>query len=106
MPGRYQLTPKALDDLDSILSHIAAENADAASRVEAAILNACEMLSRHPLLGSRRPQITSEDVRFWSVTRFRNYEVIYLPKTDPLQVVAVLHAKRNLPHVIRDRGRV
>jgi plasmid stabilization system protein ParE len=30
------------------------------------------------------------------VTRFPNFIVVYRPETKPLQVVAVLHGKRNL----------
>jgi plasmid stabilization system protein ParE len=81
MPPAYQLTHKALDDLDGIWTYIAADSADAAARVESVILEACEGLARHPMLGSKRAEITPFPVRFWVVTRYPNYIVVYLPET-------------------------
>jgi plasmid stabilization system protein ParE len=92
----FELTPRALGDLDGIWNFIADDNVDAANRVESAILSACESLVRHPLLGSKRAEITSLPVRFWPVTRFPNFIVVYRPDTRPLQVVAVLHGKTNM----------
>jgi hypothetical protein len=39
-------------------------------------------------------------VRFWTVTKFPNYVIVYRPDTVPLQVVAVLHGKRDLKEVL------
>jgi plasmid stabilization system protein ParE len=64
MPSPYQLTLRALDDLDAIWSNIARDSVDAANHVEFAILTACESLSRHPQLGSKRVEITPLRVRF------------------------------------------
>ena len=96
MPPSYQLTPQALDDLSEIWDDIAEENVTAANRVESAILSACANLAMHPLLGSKRSEITSLPVRFWTVTRYPNYVVVYRPDKKPLQVMSVLHAKRNI----------
>src|SRR5208282_4088341 len=100
MPPAYQLTLKALDDLDDIWTYIAADSVDAATRVESAIFQACEGIARHPLLGSKRSEITSLPVRFWVVRRFPNFIVVYRPATRPLEVVAVLHAKRDIERVL------
>ena len=102
MPVRYQVTPRALDDIDDIWNYIAQDSPDAATRVEEAIVAACESLARHPLLGSRRSDITPLPVRFWAVTRFPNFIVVYRPDTKPLQIVAVLHGKRNLKTVLEE----
>jgi plasmid stabilization system protein ParE len=96
MPFSFELTPRALGDLDAIWNFIAEDSVNAANRVESAILSACESLTRHPLLGSKRAEITSLPVRFWPVTRFPNFIVVYRPDTKPLQVVAVLHGKRDM----------
>jgi antitoxin ParD1/3/4/toxin ParE1/3/4 len=66
MPANYQFTPRALDDIDNIWNYIAEDSFDAANRVQSAILAACESLSRHPLLGSKRSEITHLPVRFWA----------------------------------------
>jgi plasmid stabilization system protein ParE len=102
MPTPFQLTPQALGDLGNILDYIAKDSADAANRVESAILSACYSLALHPLLGSRRSEITLQPVRFWTVPRFRNFIVIYRPGTKPLQVVAVLHGMRNIKALLEE----
>ena len=104
MPAPFLLTPRALNDLDEIWNFIADDNVDAANRVESAIIAACSSLARYPLLGSRRTEITPLPVRFWTVTRFPNYIVVYRPDTQPLQVVAVLHGKRDIKAVIGEAG--
>jgi plasmid stabilization system protein ParE len=102
MPSAYQLTPRALSDLDNIWNYIAEDNVKAANRVESAILSACTNLARHPLLGSKRTEITPLPVRFWTLSRFPNSIVVYRPETKPLQVVAVLHGKRNIKAVLEE----
>jgi plasmid stabilization system protein ParE len=98
----YQLTPRALSDLCDIWEYISEDSVDAANRVESAILLACASLARHPLLGSKRSEITSLPLRFWTVTRYPNFIVVYRPDTEPLQVVAVLHGKRNLKAILEE----
>jgi antitoxin ParD1/3/4 len=104
MPAFYRLTTRAIDDLDEIWSYIAEDSVDAANRVESAILATCNSLARHPMLGSRRAEITLLPVRFWAVTRFPNYIVVYRPDTKPLQVVTVLHGKRDIKAVLGEPG--
>ncbi len=104
MPPAYRFTPRALDDLDEIWSYIAVENETAANRVESAILATCDSLARHPHLGSKRSEITPLPVRFWVVTRFPNFIVVYRPAVKPLQVVAVLHAKQDIKRLMEERG--
>jgi len=100
----YRFTPMALDDLDEIWNYIAGDSVDSANRVEAAIFEACEGIARHPMLGSKRSEITPLPVRFWVVSRFPNFIVVYRPETVPLQVVAVLYAKRDMKRVLAERG--
>jgi plasmid stabilization system protein ParE len=87
MPSSFLLTPQALDDLNEIWDFIAESNVQAANRVESAILAACNDLAMHPLIGSKRVEITSLPVRFWTVTRYPNFVVVYRPDTKPLQVI-------------------
>ena len=103
MSPAYLLTPRAIDDLDSIWAYIAQDNAAAADRVEAAIFTACERLARYPLLGSRRPDVTPHALRFWPVSRFPNYVIVYRPESKPLQVVAVLHRRRDTGRIMAER---
>ena len=100
----FQLTPKASEDLDAIWWTIAEENRDAAERVEIEILATCHRLARHPRMGTKRQDITMLPVRFWTITKFPNYVVVYRPETIPLQVVAILHGKRDLKEVLERRA--
>jgi plasmid stabilization system protein ParE len=104
MSSRFQLTPQAIEDLDSIWWTIAEDNRDAAGRVEMEILATCQRLARHPRMGTKRQDVTMLPVRFWTITKFPNYVIVYRPETDPLQVVAVLHGKRDFKEVLEERS--
>ena len=99
----FQLTPQAAEDLDTIWWIIAEDNRDAAERVEIEILATCRRLARHPRMGTKRQDITTLPVRFWTITKFPNYVIVYRPETVPLQVVAILHGKRDLKEVLERR---
>jgi antitoxin ParD1/3/4 len=104
MPASYHLTSGALNNLSDIWDFIAADSVRAANRVESAILSACDSLGRRPSMGSRRTEITSLPVRFWAVSRFPNFVVVYRPDTKPMQVIAVLHGKRDIGTVLDEPG--
>jgi plasmid stabilization system protein ParE len=104
MHPSYQFTPQALDDLSEIWDFIAEDNVQAANRVESAILSACNNLARYPLLGSKRSEITPLPVRFWTVTRYPNFIIVYRSETKPLQVLSVLHGKRNIKAILEERS--
>ena len=104
MNAPFEFTPQATDDLDAIWWFIAKDNLDAANRVETEIVASCRRLARYPLMGNRREDITPLPVRFWTVAKFPNYVIVYRPETVPLQVVAVLHGKRDLKEAIRRRS--
>src|SRR5665213_2356449 len=100
MSEAFQLTHFAFDDLEMIVAHIAQDNLDAAIRVESAIIMACRRLSRNPLIGSKHADVTPLPVRFWPVSQFPNYIIVYLPESRPLQVVAILHGMRDIPAIL------
>ena len=99
----YVLTPLAKADIFDIWSYIADNNEEAADRVERAIYDACAFVAEGPMRGHIRPDLTSRSLRFWTVTRYPNYAVIYRPETVPLEIVAVMHGKRNIPRILKER---
>lgn len=99
----YLLTPLARSDIFAIWAYIAEHNETAADRVEQAIYAACEFVASSPGVGRLRPTITSRPLRFWTLTRFRNYSIVYRPDTSPLQIIAVLHGKRDIPATLESR---
>jgi plasmid stabilization system protein ParE len=99
----YVLTPLAKADIFSIWSFIADDREDAADRVEQAIYDACAFVAEAPKRGHFRRDLTTRSIRFWTLTRYPNYTVVYRPETAPLQVVAVLHGKRNAQRILKQR---
>jgi antitoxin ParD1/3/4 len=103
MNSPFQFTQQATEDLDAIWWFIAEDNRDAANRVETEIVASCRRLARYPLMGSKRRDITPLPVRFWTVAKFPNYVIVYRPESVPLQVIAVVHGKRDLKEVMERR---
>jgi len=99
----YALTPLAKADIFDIWAYIAEDSEDAANRVEQAIYDACSFVAEAPLRGHSRPDLTSRPLRFWTLTRYPNYTVVYRPGAVPLQVVAVLHGKRHIRRILKHR---
>jgi plasmid stabilization system protein ParE len=96
----YRFTPQAIDDLFEIWSYIATDDVDAADHVEEAIHVACAFLANSPLAGRVRDDLTPLPVRFWLARPYRNYWIVYDPKTTPLQVIRILHAARNISSLL------
>ena len=99
----YALTALAKTDIFQIWSYIAEHNENAANRVEHAIYDACAFLADSPLRGHLRPDLTPRPVRFWTITRYPNYMIVYRPDAMPLQIIAVLHGKRDIQRILRQR---
>ncbi len=97
----YTLTPLARADIFDIWSFIAEHSEDAADRVERAIYEGCEFIAEGPLRGHSHPGVTVRGLRFWTLTRYPHYIVVYRPETKPLQIVAVLHGKRNIWRILK-----
>jgi plasmid stabilization system protein ParE len=99
----FVLTPHAKEDIFDIWTSIADDNENAADRVERAIFAACAFVAEAPMRGHFRPDLSSRALRFWTLTRYPNYAVVYRPETAPVQIVAVIHGKRNIRRVLKQR---
>src|ERR1700692_4544794 len=99
---QLELEDWMLQQREEVSAHIAAGLAQA-ERVETEILTTCRRLARHPRMGINRQDITLPPVRFWTITKFPNYVIVYRPETVPLQVAAILHGKRSLKEVLSNR---
>jgi plasmid stabilization system protein ParE len=103
MNSGFELTPLATQDLDDIWWFIAKDSPEAANRVEAEIVSTFRRLAKHPLIGTRRRDITHLLVRFWTLPKFPNYVIVYSPDKTPLQVIAVLHGRRDPKKALQGR---
>jgi len=99
----YALTPLAKADIFDIWAYIADDSEETANRVERAIYDACAFLAEAPMRGHSRSDLTSRSLRFWTLTRYPSYTVVYRPETSPLQVIAILHGRRNLRRILKRR---
>ena len=93
MSVRYILAPQAARDLVSIRRHLRQEAGQpTADRVAAELRRGFEYLAQYPGAGHRREDLTAAPVRFLSVY---SYAIVYLPEL-PIQIVAIVHGKRDL----------
>jgi toxin ParE1/3/4 len=58
-------------------------------------------LGDHPTVGTRRPELAPDPVRF-AVVRGFPYIVVYDASTRPPTIVRIVHGARDLPEVLRD----
>jgi plasmid stabilization system protein ParE len=101
MKPRFVLSPEALEDLASIWDYMGAQSSvEIADRVESVIRDRILFLARNPQAGHQRKDLTDLPVRFFPVY---SYLIVYRPETEPLQVVAVLHGRREVGKVLGKR---
>jgi len=95
--------PAADNDVEVAAAHIAERNPRAADRFIDAVRAAEEALLRTPGMGTRRdydnPALAG--MRFHLVKGFRKYLVSYIPRSDGIEVVRVLHGARDLDVLFR-----
>lgn len=96
----FQFTEAAEDDLDEIWEYIAADNIDAADQIVLQVRSACQRLAEHPGIGHTREDLTKRPLKFWSVY---SYLIVYEPNFSPLQIIAVLHAARDVELLMKVR---
>ncbi|HZS26919.1 MAG TPA: type II toxin-antitoxin system RelE/ParE family toxin [Candidatus Angelobacter sp.] len=101
MSVRYVLAPEAAADLVQIWRYIKKNSSIlTADHVESVILDKIVFLAANPGAGHWRKDLTDQTVRFFSVY---SYLIVYRPDTQPLQVVSILHGRRNLEKVLKNR---
>jgi plasmid stabilization system protein ParE len=101
MSVRYVLAPEAALDLVQIWRYIKDESSiTTADRVESAIRNKIVFLARTPGAGHWSKHLTDEAVKFFPVY---SYLIVYRPETKPLQVVSILHGRRNVERILKGR---
>ena len=101
MSGRYLLAPEAANDLLQIWRYVKENsNVEMADHVESVIRERIAFLAENPSAGHSREDLTNEQVRFFPVY---SYLIVYRADTKPLQVVSILHGRRDIGHLLRDR---
>jgi antitoxin ParD1/3/4/toxin ParE1/3/4 len=97
----FQLTEEAIFDIDAIwLYLLKREGMETADRVVTDIFKGFYKLAETPSIGHRRADLTAKNVLFY---RIFSYLVIYQPGVRPLQILSVLHGKRNVARILKQR---
>ena len=97
----FQLAEDAILDIDAVwLFLLHREGLHTADRVVTELFQSFDLLAEIPNSGHRRRDLTSRDVLFYKVF---SYLIIYHPASRPLHILAVLHGKRNVGRILRQR---
>jgi toxin ParE1/3/4 len=93
--GDFLLAPIARADLHEIWDYYASEiqNIDLADRIRDELFAAFDKLAQAPGIGHHRSDLVAEPLRFW---RMRDYLIIYRSEKRPIEIVRVLHGKRDV----------
>ena len=95
--GHVIWTEPALDDVRSIMDHVAKDSPAYAARLGTRIVEAPRGLARFPHSGSIVPEFNRDDIREVLV---RSYRIIYTIQDADCYVAAVIHGSRDLTRVI------
>lgn len=103
MAAELLWTPAADQDLLEIYEYIALENPDAADRIVDRVKAAAELLSHHPRLCQRRPEVRPSLRIMTDWPYLLLYETVPEDDTSPVSsvvVVRVVDGRRNLKNLI------
>jgi antitoxin ParD1/3/4/toxin ParE1/3/4 len=101
MNRRYVFAPEAALDPFQIWRYIKKQSTvEMADRVESVIREKIVFLTASPEAGHWRRSLTDEAVKFFPVY---SYLIVYRPETRPLQIVSILHGRRDLEQTPKDR---
>jgi plasmid stabilization system protein ParE len=96
----YIVSPGAEGDLKRIWRYLLGEAGLAiANRIQGELVDAFDGLADAPGKGHKRPDLTSRDVLFFSVYQ---YMIVYR-RAATVEIVSVLHGKRNIKKLLKDR---
>lgn len=93
----FQLSLEAARDIRDIWAYLAEDSIPAARRVRLQIFEACQRLAANPGIGHSRQDLTEKPVLFWPVG---SYLIIYNPTRQPIEIVRVVHAARDVPSLV------
>jgi len=101
MAVRYVLAPEAALDVFEICDYVRERaSREIADRVESVIREKIAFLATNSEIGHFRQDITTEEVKFFAVY---SYLIVYRPRTAPLQIAAILHARRDVEKILKER---
>lgn len=98
---QFQLAEDAILDIDSIwLYLLQKEGVETADRIVTELFKGFYKLAEAPNTGHRRADLTSRQVLFYRVF---SYLIVYSPRSMPVHILGVLHGKRNVARILKQR---
>lgn len=89
--NRFLIAPAAAQDLHEIWDYAAEDNLDAADRLLETLYEQIRALAKTPGMGHQREDLAG------------SYLILYRVRTGSIEVVAVVHGKRDVPTLMRRR---
>ena len=91
-------------DIEESFVYIGEENLDAGVRFLVAAEESLEFVAKMPLIGSPREFRSSRlrNIRVWPVKGFEDHLIFYRPTDDGIEVLRVLHGKRDIEDIFSD----
>jgi plasmid stabilization system protein ParE len=97
----FQLAEDAILDIEAIWFYLLErEGLETADRIVTEIFKVFYRLAEMPGIGHRRADLTSRSVLFY---RIFSYLIVYQSGSVPLPIIGVLHGKRNVARLLRQR---
>lgn len=86
-------TRNALDELDEIAKYISRDSPKFAKILVNQMFETANHLEQFPKLGRIVPEYNNPDLR---EIIYKNYRIIYLIKSDQLEIISIIHGSRML----------
>ena len=96
------ITPEANQNVKSIARYLEERNVSAARRFTRAIEKTGNLLLQDPELGERLRSDLTGQIRYRTVSGFRNYLIFYRRVDDVLEIVRVLHGAMDEENVFAE----
>jgi plasmid stabilization system protein ParE len=97
----FVLSPRAAEDLVEIWHFVKTQSSlEIAERVYKNISGKFLFLASNPGVGHRRENLTGKNVRFFAVY---SYLIVYRVQTGFIEIASVLHGRRDIELILRDR---
>jgi plasmid stabilization system protein ParE len=97
----YVFSPSAQRDLHEAQTYLLQYSVQAADAFDLAVVEACEMLGKFPNAGRTRAEFAPPPAKFWVIG---DYVIAYRVARKQLQIIAILHASRDIPSILSDRA--
>ena len=90
-------------DFAEIIAHFASEiSPELSLRFENRLIEAFELIYKHPQIGRRRKDLQPQNIRSFRVRGFDSYLIFYQIRTEDVFFIRVLHGAMDLPAMFPD----